>query len=236
MNKLVNGKDDNKVLREYIKQQDEKIHNKMGEHTFQDCYHDRVHQMWGLDSNEVKYVFEFVDLGLSSGTLWATCNLGASKPEDKGLYYAWAETEGYKDSSSKDFYWDDYKWGTRNNFTKYTIASSTMQLTDDAAYNINDEAKIPTPTQVEELLSLTKVVESNGVRFIGNNGNEIFIPFSGNYYSGSLRETGTAFFWTNKLDSSFVNMGRALKADENYGLVTSDPGRCYGLPIRPVKK
>lgn len=34
MNKLINGKDDNKVLREYIKQQDEKIHNKMGEHTF----------------------------------------------------------------------------------------------------------------------------------------------------------------------------------------------------------
>ena len=39
--------------------------------------------------------FDYVDLGLPSGTLWAACNVGASKPSESGLYFAWGETQGY---------------------------------------------------------------------------------------------------------------------------------------------
>lgn len=47
--------------------------------------------------------YEYVDLGLPSGTLWATCNVGASKPSDYGLYFQWGDTIGYpKDQIGKD--------------------------------------------------------------------------------------------------------------------------------------
>ena len=40
--------------------------------------------------------FEYVDLGLESGTMWATCNVGASKPEDEGLLFQFGRVDGYK--------------------------------------------------------------------------------------------------------------------------------------------
>ena len=54
--------------------------------------------MWGLDnsSEDKEDDEEFVDLGLPSGTLWATKNLGASSKTDYGLYFAWGETTGYE--------------------------------------------------------------------------------------------------------------------------------------------
>ena len=48
---------------------------------------------------------EYVDLGLPSGTLWATCNVGASKPEEYGNHFAWGET-----SPKEDYTWDTYQW------------------------------------------------------------------------------------------------------------------------------
>ena len=68
---------------------------------------------------------EYVDLGLS--VKWATCNVGAEKPEDAGLYFAWGETEGYTANTRHEFYWTSYKWmdHTINKWygcTKYTCA------------------------------------------------------------------------------------------------------------------
>ena len=69
---------------------------------------------------------EYVDLGLPSGTLWATCNIGASSPEEYGDYFAWGETSGYNDGKT-DFSWSTYKWMTSGQsswqyVTKYTFA------------------------------------------------------------------------------------------------------------------
>ena len=64
---------------------------------------------------------EWVDLGLPSGTLWATCNVGANAPEEYGDYFAWGET------APKDYYdWSTYKWckGSYNTMTKYCTNSS----------------------------------------------------------------------------------------------------------------
>jgi len=54
--------------------------------------------------------YEYVDLGLPSGTLWAKCNIGANSETDYGLYFAWGETQGYADASTKAFSWSDYKF------------------------------------------------------------------------------------------------------------------------------
>ena len=84
---------------------------------------------------------DYVDLGLPSGTLWATCNVGASSPEEYGDYFAWGETE-----TKEDYGWNTYKWceGIEFQLTKYCYDSSygyngftdykrELDLEDDAA-------------------------------------------------------------------------------------------------------
>ena len=72
---------------------------------------------------------EYVDLGLPSGTLWATCNVGAERPSSFGLYFAWGETKGYANGETHDFFLENYKWMTPGKsssyyFTKYTYADN----------------------------------------------------------------------------------------------------------------
>ena len=101
----------------------------------------------------------YVDLGLPSGTLWATCNVGAYTPEGRGEYFAWGETET-KDSYS----WSNYKWcyGTYDSMNKYfsnygyaTVDNKeTLDLEDDAAYvNWGEDWRMPTSEEMEELYS-----------------------------------------------------------------------------------
>ena len=82
---------------------------------------------------------EYVDLGLPSGTMWATCNIGANYPEDYGDYYAWGETE-----TKSNYDWSTYKWckGSEDTLTKYctdndygTVDNKTvLDPEDDAAH------------------------------------------------------------------------------------------------------
>ncbi|MCM8872892.1 MAG: hypothetical protein NDJ65_06405 [Paludibacteraceae bacterium] len=102
---------------------------------------------------------DYVDLGLTSGTRWATANVGASKPQDYGNYYAWGET------TTKDVYnWSTYKYGSGyDELTKYcndsyygkdgfTDSKTTLDLSDDAAYvNWGGKWRMPTRAQQDEL-------------------------------------------------------------------------------------
>ena len=102
---------------------------------------------------------DYVDLGLTSGTKWATANVGASKPQDYGNYYAWGET------TTKEVYnWETYKYGSDyNQLTKYCNSSScgkdgftdtktTLDLSDDAAAaNWGGKWRMPTREQQDEL-------------------------------------------------------------------------------------
>ena len=138
---------------------------------------------------------EYVDLGLPSGTLWATCNVGASSPEDYGDYFAWGETE------PKDTYnWSTYKWcnGSSDTFTKYCTSSSygmvdgktELDPEDDAAYvNWGEKWRMPTYYQLDELkteCTWTWTMRNgvNGRMVIGPNGNSLFLPAAG--YHGTV--------------------------------------------------
>ena len=103
---------------------------------------------------------EYVDLGLTSGTRWATANVGASKAQDYGNYYAWGET------ATKEVYnWETYKYanGDYKELTKYcnesyygnngfTDTKTTLALSDDAAYvNWGGKWRMPTKAQQDEL-------------------------------------------------------------------------------------
>lgn len=147
---------------------------------------------------------EYVDLGLPSGTLWATCNIGANKPEDFGDYFSWGETAGYK-SGKANFDEAHYKYyhGNEQQITKYcnessygyngfTDGKSELELMDDAAYvNWGTEWRMPTNTQLYELMTQTTAVFSDvngvkGYKMFGRNGQYIFLPAASAYYGDVL--------------------------------------------------
>ena len=114
-----------------------------------------------IDTNNIHYNLnanghDYVDLDLPSGTLWATCNVGANKPSDAGLYFQWGDTQGYTANQigtgegKKKFFWFDYKWGIDPNFTKYTNLGEALELEDDAAHvNMGGNWHMPTNEQVQ---------------------------------------------------------------------------------------
>ncbi len=135
----------------------------------------------------------YVDLGLPSGTLWATCNVGATTPEGYGDYFAWGETQpkGYYD-------WSTYQYcnGTSTTLTKYCSNSycgyngftdnlTTLLPEDDAATaNWGGGWRMPTKAEFEELYYNTTVAHTqqngvNGILLTADNGNSLFLPAAG---------------------------------------------------------
>ena len=159
---------------------------------------------------------EWVDLGLPSGTLWATCNVGASSPEGYGDYFAWGETvpKDYYDGST-------YKWcnGDYNKLTKYCTNSSDgyngftdgkteLDPEDDAAYvNWGSSWRMPTTEQQRELINNCSSVWTtlngvNGRLFTGPNGNTLFLPAAGGRWGESLDYAGSwGHYWSRTLGS-----------------------------------
>ncbi|MBQ3804318.1 MAG: hypothetical protein II844_00740 [Prevotella sp.] len=107
----------------------------------------------------VRSTHDYVDLGLTSGTKWATCNVGATTPEGYGDYFAWGEI-----SPKNDYSWETYKWcnGSGTSLTKYNTSSeygpvidnkSTLDASDDAAHmNWHGAWRMPTGDEIYELL------------------------------------------------------------------------------------
>ena len=176
--------------------------------------------------------FDYVDLELPSGTLWATCNVGASKPSDPGLYFQWGDTIGYAEDQvgeDKQFTWDDYKFGNGvdTDFSKYIIKGDKLELADDAASaNMEGDWHIPTSEQIQELIDntiskRTKLDSVSGMKFTSKKDASkfIFIPAAGYAWNGSVhdnRESG--YIWSSMLDMNNVNYGQCLDFDLVLGL------------------
>ena len=191
---------------------------------------------------------EAIDLGLPSGLKWASFNLGASKPEEYGDYYAWGETV-----PKTNYSWATYKWcnGSSNTLTKYTTQSSygtvdnktTLDLEDDAATTqFGEEWRMPTHNEFQELNTLcswkyTTRSGNKGYLVTGPNGNSIFLPTGGNsvgyvgsygcYWGADLGTTtdqyGCNFDFTSSftdLDDDLRYLGRCIRAVK--GPKTSD--------------
>ena len=195
---------------------------------------------------------EWVDLGLPSGTLWATCNIGATSPEDYGDYFAWGETE------PKEVYsWATYKWcngATYNTLTKYCSNSDygangfvdnkkELDPEDDAAYvNWGSSWRMPTMAQFQELVEncTWQLTTQNGVvgqLAKGPNGKTLFLPSANYYYNSSLSaEDITGDYWSREggYSSSFLAFDLYF---ESAGNVYWDDFifRCDGLTVRPVR-
>lgn len=197
----------------------------------------------------------YVDLGLPSGTLWATCNIGAENPEDYGDYFAWGETEGYN-SGKTTFNWSTYKWceGSEYTMTKYCTKSSygyngftddktELDLEDDAAYvNWGPAWRMPSDEQCRELINssytTTEWTAQNGVngRKITSktNGNSIFLPAAGYRNNSSLNYGGSlGSYWSRTLYSDFPSNAWRPGFDSS-NISTGGWERYNGRSVRPV--
>lgn len=154
--------------------------------------------------------YDYVDLGLPSGNIWARYNVGASNETDSGLYFAWGETQGYTAAqvgTDKQFSWSDYKYGDAssdvNNLTKYnsTDGKSILDLEDDAARaNMGGEWRMPNLNDILELLENTNVVwttNHNNSGFTGiacvsktDNNKYLLFPAAGGCNDGSVVGVG----------------------------------------------
>ena len=133
-----------------------------------------------------KPLFDWVDLGLPSGLRWAAWNVGATKPEEIGLYFAWGETQGYTGiTDEKQFSWDDYEYSVDakgTSMSKYNNTDNLLSLEekDDVGQELNYKYFIPSRDDVLELINntttaWTQVNGVSGCRFTSNvNGNSIF--------------------------------------------------------------
>ena len=165
---------------------------------------------------------EYVDLGLPSGTLWATCNVGANSPEEYGDYFAWGETEP-KDcynTSTYQYIIAEYNLLTKYcnepgyGYNDYTDDLIVLLPEDDAATaNWGEDWRTPTKEEWDELLSNTDITRTNwngvlGYSFASSNGNSLFIPAAG-YHSGAGLHVGGMNYWSSSLyleDACFACM------------------------------
>lgn len=204
------------------------------------------------------YGDDWVDLGLPSGLLWATRNVGASSPEDYGDYFAWGET-----TPKEEYYWDTYRYcnGSDNTLTKYCTKSNygyngfhdtltILQPGDDAA-TANYGGRTPTNDEWRELKENTThkwmtINEVNGLRFTGTNGNSLFLPAAGYYRLRYLfADNDYGYYWSNSLHE--INP-TAAEGYEIFDFYYYEQGEIYyyggqedvksreiGLPVRAVR-
>ena len=190
---------------------------------------------------------EYVDLGLSSGTLWATCNLGASSPEQYGDYYAWGEIEPNKASAYTPQNYRFYPGNDNDEYTKYndTDNKMTLDLADDVANVVmGGNWHMPTSAQCAELLDNTTsswTTNYNGTGVAGmiftsnNNGNSIFFPAAGIVVdAGSVGQGEWFDVWSSSRGSNSWNAWSVYGDSEGCYLDSSGYGRCSGLSVRGV--
>ena len=190
-------------------------------------------------NTEVKH--EAVDLGLPSGLKWATCNVGASTPEEAGYFFAWGEVE-----NKEEFTWCNYKWTNECQVspTKYVgEPAQTLEPEDDAAHVLwGGSWRMPTENDMKELFTKcsNKFVIQNGVQGLlvtGNNGNTIFLPFVGYKQGTELKKANEqAYWWTSTKPRGYDQQAIYFGSQHDQGrtYVSGRSNRFFGFNIRAV--
>gem|GEM_PF-2096088 len=207
-------------------------------------------------SPRATFGIDWVDLGLPSGTIWATRNVGASTPEDYGDYFAWGETEpkdyydlatykwykeGYYDANNSWHYGGMTKYCTYapDGYDGFTDGKTELDPSDDAATaNWGSGARMPSLEQIQELRAYCswQWTQRNGVygwQGIGPNGNTIFLPAAGCRWGESLDDAGSiGYYWSRTLCYSYNAYYMSVYSGDVY---SNYPNRTYGLTVRAVR-
>ena len=203
----------------------------------------------GIEVNVSTSVHEYVDLGLPSGLLWATCNVGADAPEEYGDYFAWGETQ-----TKSTYNWNTYQYcmGYSNTLTKYCNGASygyngfTDDLTtllpgDDAATaNWGSDWRMPTKAEFDELFNNTTRTWTqqggvNGWLFTAANSNSLFLPAAGCRWGVDLVYAGSyGYYWSGSLNTDYPDGAWVLYFHSD-GCGMYEGGRSNGRSVRAVR-
>ena len=185
---------------------------------------------------------EYVDLGLPSGTLWATCNLGAEKPEDFGNYYSWGEI-----APKAVYSWNNYRYCTIADscieITKYCVSDGLIDLesVDDAARaNWGDDWRMPSKEEWKELYLKTNCEWTtrngvDGMLLTGLNGNNIFLPAAGYCIDSICEGVGLGIYWTSTRQTTFQESAWSFHFTHVYWHLCGTYERNRGNVIRAIK-
>ena len=183
----------------------------------------------------------YVEMG--PGIRWATCNVGATEPEETGDYFAWGEI------TPKDTYkWDNYFDGNETSFAIYASGKKTVlePANDAAAVNWGSRWRMPTDQEWDwlrnpdyctwEWQDSYKGTGTKGMLVIskveGYEENCIFLPASGYRSYNSINDASRGFYWSSSL-STTDNYGLGIYIS-SYIIIGLKHHRCYGMPVRPV--
>lgn len=211
---------------------------------------------------EVLVDYEYVDLGLERGTLWATCNVGAEDPADVGDYFAWGEIE-----PKEAYNWGNYIHckGESTMQTKYCVNASywggegeepdgltLLEPGDDAARQLwGDEWCMPTAEDLAELNECPRkeyaTRQYNGQTVVGveiynrvYGHPSIFLPISGYINGTRLTNTDYGYYWSDgnsqNGNTTATTFQIVTEGERVTSMMTVTRNRCYGMPIRPVRR
>ena len=179
---------------------------------------------------------EAIDLGLPSGILWASYNVGATTPEEYGGYYAWGETKE-KDT----YFWTTYTHcdGVANSC--HDIGTDISGTEYDVAHvRWGGEWRMPTAEEFKELVYKCdhQTTTQNGVygfKFTGPNGNSIFFPAAGYHFNTGINKAGSSGeYWSSTVREN-KNYAYDTSMSVDYVYWDCYINRFAGLPVRPVK-
>jgi hypothetical protein len=208
-----------------------------------------------IPQNGTENGYEYIEMGLS--VKWATCNVGATKPEEYGDYYAWGETE-----PKTDYSWSTYKYcnGSISTLTKYcknsrygnngfTDTKTTLDPDDDVAHvKWVGSWRLPTKKEQDELLNSctwtwynSGNTEFNGVagykvtsKVSGYTDRSIFLPAAGYRDVTYLIGVGSySYYWSSSLNTGYPNNACCVDFGSGYHYTDSNV-RVIGLSVRPV--
>jgi hypothetical protein len=178
---------------------------------------------------------DYVDLGLPSGILWAKSNVGATIPTDLGLYFSWGNVDGHV-GGTYVFSSANYDTTPGKTLTTNIPENSTY---DAARKNMNDNWRLPTSDEAEELINNcgaeNKVISGvSGLSLTSKiNGKSIFFPCGGYYRDSTAVSGGTlGTYWTSR----YVNGAAECIDFKNDGTIKrSRTSRYMGRSVRGVK-
>ena len=201
------------------------------------------------NEDEICNGYEYVDLGLPDGLLWATYNVGATSPEGKGDFYAWGET-----SVKSSYTESNYKFKSSSiGYTKYEVSiisskkdNCTVLLAQDDAATVNwgKPWRMPTDSEFASLRNnctwTKKTINGvSGFEITGKNGNSIFLPVTGESQNTSVYSTSNAKYWSSSLYIEPSTFGISTQTDSKNAIGINGSSqdksyRYYGRAIRPV--
>jgi hypothetical protein len=188
---------------------------------------------------------DYVDLGLPSGLLWATCDVGSSTEGEYGDYYAWGETST---QALGEYIWSSYQYSSGS--TMKNIGSNISGTKYDVAYKTwGGTWRMPKKTEMDELVQYcssewTTINGNEGMKVTGPNGNYIFFPAAGTRYEGKYYGSSSyCSFWSGTSCDLYHAYSLYIQRDPQWFKVKGNTSlnragneRCCGYCVRPVSE